>query len=175
MPTQRPTAAQIAQVFALDPLPVEGGLYRQTYRSNDQIPAQALPKRYAGDVKPFGTAIFYLLTNQPDSFSEFHRLPTDEIFHFYLGDPLVIHLLFPNGEYRQVTLGQDILNGQLLQYAVPAGVWQGSHVATDGEYALIGTTMAPGYTHADYTQGSRAELEQEYPQAREVIHRLTRA
>jgi uncharacterized protein len=168
------TAEQIIRALGLEPLPVEGGLYRQTYRSREDIPAQALPPRYQNADKPFGTAIFYLLTDQVDSFSEFHRLPTDEIFHFYLGDPLEVNLLFPTGESQQVILGQDILAGQLLQFAVPAGVWQGSRVVPGGRYTLIGTTMAPGYTPGDYEQGNRAALLRQYPAAAETIRRLTR-
>ncbi|MBE0698749.1 MAG: cupin domain-containing protein, partial [Anaerolineaceae bacterium] len=152
----------------------EGGFYRQTYLSGENIPAQALPARYHTADKPFGTVIFYLLTDQVDSFSEFHRLPTDEVFHFYLGDPLEINLLFPSGESQQVILGQDILGGQRLQFAVPAGVWQGSRVVPGGRYSLIGTSMAPGYTSGDYEQGKRETLLQQYPAMAETIHRLTR-
>jgi predicted cupin superfamily sugar epimerase len=168
------TAEQITRALGLEPLPIEGGLYRQTYRSSEDIPVHALPERYPGQTKPFGTAIFYLLTDQPDSFSEFHRLLTDEVFHFYLGDPLEITLLFPGGESQQVILGQNILKGQFLQFAVPAGVWQGSRVAPGGRYSLIGTTMAPGYTDPDYERGTRAALQQQYPHEVEKIHLLTR-
>jgi uncharacterized protein len=168
------TAEQIIRALGLEPLPVEGGLFRQTYRSNEDIPAQALSARYQNMEKPFATAIFYLLTDQGDSFSEFHRLPTDEIFHFYLGDPLEVNLLFPSGESQQVILGQNILAGQRLQFAVPAGVWQGSRVAPGGRYSLIGTTMAPGYTPGDYEQGNREALLRQYPAEAEIIRRLTR-
>jgi predicted cupin superfamily sugar epimerase len=165
---------QIIHALGLEPLPIEGGLFRQAYCSREEIPSQALPERYRGATKPFSTAIFYLLTNQPDSFSEFHRLPTDEVFHFYLGDPLEVNLLYPSGEYRQVILGQDILAGQLLQFPVPAGVWQGSRVASGGRFSLIGTTMAPGYTPGDYEQGKRGDLLRQYPAAAPIIHLLTR-
>jgi uncharacterized protein len=168
------TAEQIIQALELEALPVEGGLYRQSYCSNEEIPIQALPTRYNGSNKPFGTAIYYLLTDQPGSFSEFHRLPSDEVFHFYLGDPLEVNLLYPSGEVSKVILGQDLLSGQQLQFAVPAGVWQGSRVFPGGHFSLIGTTMAPGYTPSDYEQGSRAELLLHYPSAANAIRRLTR-
>lgn len=168
------TIEQIIQVLELKPLPVEGGLFRQAYCASEEIPGHALPMRYRGKAKPFSTAIYYLLTARPDSFSEFHRLPTDEVFHFYLGDPLEISLLYSSGEFRQVILGQDIRAGQMLQYAIPAGVWQGSRVVPGGQYALIGTTMAPGYTSSDYEQGKREELLRQYPAAAEKIRLLTR-
>ena len=168
------TADQIIHTLGLEPLPVEGGLFRQTYRSNEEVPAQSLPERYGGESKPFGSAIFYMLTEQSDSFSSFHRLPTDELFHYYLGDPLEINLLFPSGESQQVILGQDILNGQRLQFAVPAGVWQGSRVVPGGRFSLIGTTMAPGYTPGDFEVGKRDVLVQQYPGESEKIRLLTR-
>jgi len=168
------TIYQIIHTLELEPLPAEGGLYRQSYRSRDEIPGQCLPGRYGAEVKPFGTAIYYLLTNDPGSFSAFHRLPTDEVIHFYLGDPLEITLLFPSGESQQVFMGQDILHGQRLQSVVPAGVWQGSRVAAGGCYALIGTTMAPGYTQSDLELGVREALLAQYPEQRQRILQLTR-
>ncbi len=165
---------QIIQALGLEPLPGEGGLYRETYRSIDQVPTLGLPPRYCGESKPFGTAIFYLLTGEPGSFSEFHRLPTDEIYHFYLGDPLEMTLLFPSGESQQVLLGQDLLQGQRLQFVVPGGVWQGSRVTPGGRFSLIGTTMAPGYTQTDYERGSREALLKKYPDQAKKIHSLSR-
>lgn len=168
------TVSQIVLALGLEPLPEEGGLYRQSYRSREDLPGGLLPRRYGGETKPFGTAIYYLLTAEADSFSAFHRLLTDELFHFYLGDPLEIVLLFPGGEVQQVVLGREILNGQHLQFAVPAGVWQGSRVAPGGRYTLIGTTMAPGYTQHDFELGRREDLLRQYPDAAGHIFRLTR-
>jgi uncharacterized protein len=168
------SAREIIQALRLEPLPGEGGLFRQSYLSGCEIPGQALPQRYDGKTHPCGTGIYYLLTDQPDSFSEFHCLLTDEVFHFYLGDPLEINLLFPDGSSQQVILGREILHGQQLQFTIPAGVWQGSCVAPGGKYTLIGTTMAPGYLQSDYTQGQREELSRQYPARRDWITRLTR-
>lgn len=165
---------QIIQTLGLSPLPAEGGLYRETYRASDTIPPSALDGRYAGQEKPCGTAIFYLLTNQPDSFSALHRLPTDEVYHFYLGDPLEMTLLHPDGTVQTVILGQDLLQGQQVQFVVPRGVWQGSRVNAGGQYALVGTTMAPGFTPADYEGSNREMLLAQYPQARDAILALTR-
>ncbi len=175
-------AQQLIRIFNLQPLPVEGGLYRQTYRSPEEVPAAALPERYreqpGSSPKPFGTAILYLLTSEPaespDNFSAFHRLLTDEIFHFYLGNPLEITLLYPDGSSRQVILGQDVLSGQQVQFVVPRGVWQGTRLVPGGRFALIGTTMAPGYTSADYEHGNRDMLLARYPHERERILALTR-
>lgn len=164
---------QIIQLLNLKPLPKEGGLYAETYRSADVLSDAALPARYPGAEKPCSTAIYYLLTANPPTFSALHRLPTDEVYHFYLGDPLEMTLLYPDGSHRVVILGQDLLAGQHVQFVVPAGVWQGSRVAAGGAYSLVGTTMAPGYTQDDYEHGDRAELLAEYPGARDHILALS--
>jgi predicted cupin superfamily sugar epimerase len=163
----------LIQHFGLQELPVEGGIYFQTYRSDEMIPAGALPGRYSGG-KPFGTAIVYLLTADANSFSAMHKLPTDEVYHFYLGDPVEMLNLYPDGRSGRILLGQDLPNGQRIQYTVPRGVWQGSHLLPGGEWALVGTTMAPGFTESDYTGGSRDELIAAYPQWTDLITTLTR-
>lgn len=168
------TSAQIIAHFKLEPLPIEGGLFRQTYHSKIRLPKDALPGHYPED-KPAGVAIIYLLSSDDDSFSALHRLPTDEIYHFYLGDPVILLLLYPDGTSARITLGQDILNGQHVQFVVPAGVWQGSFVQPGGEFALMGTTMAPGYTDSDYVGGERAALIGQYPDEAKMITRLTRS
>jgi predicted cupin superfamily sugar epimerase len=163
------TAAQVIAALDLKPLPREGGLFRETYRSAELLPAAALP-RY-GRAKSAGTAIYYLLT--PDTFSALHRLPTDEIFHFYLGDPVQMLQLPPGGPGRVLTLGGDLLAGQQPQVVVPRGVWQGSCLAPGGAFALLGTTMAPGFDFADYEAGDREALAAQYPEFAELIRRLT--
>ncbi|MCI0403556.1 MAG: cupin domain-containing protein [Acidobacteria bacterium] len=168
------TAQQIIELLQLEPLPVEGGLFRQTYCSAERIRQAALPARYRGD-KPFATAIYYLLTSDPDSFSALHRLPTDEVYHFYLGDPVEMLLLFPQGGGRRVVLGQNILHGQQVQFVAPSGVWQGSRLIPGGRFALLGTTMAPGFDASDYQGGQRAELLARYPDQAELIRALTRS
>ena len=159
--------------FGLKELPVEGGIYYQTYLSEEIVPAAALPERYSDD-KPFGTAIIYLLTPDADSFSAMHRLPTDEIFHFYLGDPVEMLNLFPDGRSERIILGQDLKKGQRIQYTVPRDVWQGSHLLPGGEWALLGTTMAPAFTTDDYVGGEREKLIAGYPEWEELITQLTR-
>ncbi|MGH7556608.1 MAG: cupin domain-containing protein [Gemmatimonadota bacterium] len=167
------TAASLIERLGLVPLPDEGGHYRETWRAEETAPADALPARYRGG-RAFGTAILYLLTSDPDSFSALHRLPTDEVYHFYLGDPAEMLLLKPDGRSEIVTLGPDVLGEEKVQYVVPRGVWQGSRVAPGGRWALLGTTMAPGFEFADYEAGDRDELIMRYPEATERIQNLTR-
>jgi len=167
-------AQTIKDILGLEPLPLEGGLYRQSYRSSDILSPACLPSRYPPEAKPSSTAIYYLLTNEPDSFSAFHTLPTDEVFHFYLGDPLELHLLYPNGQSQTILLGHNLSEGQHVQYVVPRGVWQGSRVLPGEQYSLIGTTMAPGWSQEDFILASRDELFQRYPHEKEIILRLTR-
>jgi uncharacterized protein len=170
---RKPTLDEILKLFDMQPLPVEGGFFTQTYLANGIIPHSALPERYADD-KPFGTAILYLLTADRDCFSAIHRLPTDELFHFYLGDPVEMLQLFPDGSSSRIVLGSDILAGQRIQYAAPRGVWQGSRLIPGGEYALLGTTMAPGFTDEDYFGADRDELIAQYPEHAGMIRALTR-
>jgi len=150
--------------------PEEGGYFVQTYKSEEVILKDGLPGRYPSE-RAFGTAIFYLLT--PDTFSALHRLTSDEIFHFYLGDAVTMLQLHPDGSSKVVTLGQDIRGGQELQVVVPRGTWQGSFLNEGGEFALLGCTVAPGFEYEDYEAGSREALVERYPEAREMIVRLT--
>jgi predicted cupin superfamily sugar epimerase len=171
MPTAGPlTAAELIALLELKPLPVEGGYFRETYRSADVLPAGLLP-RYAAD-RSAGTAIYYLLT--PETFSALHRLPADEVYHFYLGDPVRLVQLFPDGGGTEVVLGPDVRAGQRPQAAVPRGSWQGSFLEPGGAYALMGTTMAPGFDFRDYESGGREELLRNYPGHAGLVRRLTR-
>lgn len=167
------TAEQLIAHFDLKPLPVEGGYFKQTYRAEETIPADALPARYRSG-KAFGTAIYYLLTSEPESFSAMHRLPSEEVYHFYLGDPVEMLLLYPDGQGEHVVLGQDVLGGQHVQFVVPRGVWQGSRLVPGGRCALLGTTMAPGFDAHDYVGGDRNELIRRYPDQAGLIRALTR-
>jgi uncharacterized protein len=167
------TVDDLVQLFGFAPLPVEGGLFTQTYRAPESVSAAALPERYQ-HAKPLGTAIMFLYTPDPDSFSALHRLPTDELYHFYMGDPVELVQLYPDGRSERVVLGHDLLNGQRVQYCAPRGVWMGSYMLPGGSYALIGTTMAPGFTEDDYEGGEREALIAAYPEAASLIERLTR-
>lgn len=166
------TADELIALLDLRPLSGEGGYYRETYRSGERVPRAMLPERYTAD-KSAATSIYYLLT--PESFSALHRLPTDEIFHFYLGDAVEMLQLFPGGDGRVVTLGPDLRSGQRPQVVVPHGVWQGSALVPGGQFALLGTTMAPGFDFADYEAGERPALIEQYPAFADYIGRLTRS
>jgi uncharacterized protein len=168
-----PTAEQLILALDLQPLPVEGGMFRETYRSSETIASEALPGRYRSE-KPFGSAIFYLLTSEPGCCSVLHRLPTDEIYHFYLGDPVELLHLHPDGTGERILLGQDVLNGQQVQHLAPGGTWQGSRLQPGGRFALLGTTMAPGYSPDDFELGERQALLQQYPKHTTLIRLLTR-
>jgi len=167
------TAQQLIAHFQLEALPVEGGLFRQTYRAADTVETVTTSARYNPN-KPAGTAILALFTDQPDSFSAMHRLASDEIWHFYLGDPIDMLLLHPKGVSQQVTLGPDVLHSQYVQLVVRRGVWMGARLRLGGAYALFGNTMAPGFTSADYEGGEREALIAQYPQEAPLITRLTR-
>jgi uncharacterized protein len=103
-----------------------------------------------------------------------HKLMSDEIYHFYLGDPVEQLLLYPDGRSKRVILGPDILNNQNVQFVVPHGIWQGSHLMAGSKYALLGTTMAPGYEHDEFVLGHRDDLTGKYPQEVDLIQKLTR-
>jgi predicted cupin superfamily sugar epimerase len=163
-------AQEIIDALGMSPHPEEGGYFVETYKCEESIPRKALPERYRGK-RSFGTAIFYLLT--PETYSQLHKLESDEIFHFYLGDPMTMLQLQPDGSSQVLTLGRDIVGGQRLQVVVPAGTWQGSFLNEGGEFALLGCTVAPGFEYADYETGSRGDLLKEYPEQEELIVRLT--
>lgn len=155
-------------MLGLAPLPVEGGLFRETWRSH---------RHWPGNDRPAGTAIFALITGEPNGFSALHRLPTDEVYHYYLGDPLEMLLLHPDGRTERVVLGHDVVAGQHVQYTVPARSWMGSRVLPgpgSDRYALVGTTMAPGFAPADYEGGDADDLAARYPAESELIRQLVR-
>ncbi len=141
----------------------EGGYYRETYRAKETTgnPPRAL-----------STAIYYLLV--PETFSEIHRLKSDEIFHFYLGQTVEILQLFPDGQSAVTQLGQNLAAGEQLQVTIAAGVWFGSRLKEGGEYALMGTTVAPGFDFADFESGKRAPLTAQYADRAALIASLTR-
>ncbi len=156
--------------LGLVPLPGEGGFYAETYRSAATWPAEALPAAYTGP-RASATAIYYLLTAA--SCSRMHRLPGDELYHFYLGDPVELLQLYADGTGRVVTLGQDLATGMRLQALVPGGVWQGSRLLPGGRFGLLGTTMAPGFAFEDFEAGDRAALQARYPAFADRIGTLT--
>lgn len=165
----RPGAGELVRLLGLTPLPGEGGLFVRTYCAEQTIGPESLPPAY-GSPRPLATAILYLLT--PESKSALHRLPADEIFHFYLGDPVRMLNLHPKGRARRVLLGPDIPAGQAVQWVVPAGTWQGCRLEEGGEYALLGATMAPGFDWPDLELARPGALAADYPGWEEEIASL---
>ena len=155
----------------------EGGYYRLTYTASTQIAASALPEGFAGS-RPVSTAIYFLLSNQGGDgeghFSAFHRLRSDEMWHFYAGSPLVVHVIDPEGRYAEMVLGGDPECGESLQAVVPAGCWFASAPLRPESFALVGCTVSPGFDFFDFEMARRDELSAEYPQHAALIARLTR-
>jgi uncharacterized protein len=166
MAPERMTAEQIRQNLHLEPHPIEGGWYRRTYTSDVSV---ALLR----GVRPYGTAIYYLL--EEGAFSEMHVLASDEMFHFYYGDPVEMLQLLPDGSSAVFTLGPDLAAGQHVQLVVPAGVWQGTRLIDGGKVALLGCTVTPGFDFADYRNGTWAELTAGWPMEAARIKKLTRS
>lgn len=148
----------------------EGGYFRQTYKSDLLIGREALPG-FSG-ARTASTAIYFLL--EGENFSAFHRLRSDELWHFYAGSALAVHVIEPAGSYSSILLGSDPEAGQTFQAEVRAGCWFASHVADWKSWALVGCTVAPGFEFADFEMARREELIAQYPQHREVIRCLTR-
>ena len=164
------TAEQLAQLLELQPHP-EGGYFKEVYRSQGVIPQQALPEVFQGD-RNFATGIYFLLTS--DTFSAFHKIHQDEAWHFYLGDPLCVHMISPDGDYEAVVVGNQIQNGQKLQFAVPGGYWFAAEVVQPGAFSLVGCTVAPGFDFQDFTMPSQSEMITLFPQHQSIIKKLTR-
>lgn len=151
----------------------EGGFYRETYRSDEMIGAAALPGRYNGSGRAFSTAIYFLLAG--GEFSAFHRLRSDEMWHFYAGDPLTVHVLDERGEYSRHTLGRDGEKGEVFQCVVTKGAWFGAMLEAPDSFALVGCTVAPGFDFRDFEMGGRSDLILCYPEHRSLIEKLTRS
>jgi len=149
----------------------EGGFYRQTYKADLVLPREALPPQFTGP-RPASTAIYFLL--EQESFSAFHRLRSDELWHFYAGAPLLVHVIGVSGEYSKILLGDDPESGEELQAVVKSGCWFASHVKDGKSFALVGCTVAPGFDFEDFELAKREELTRRYPQHRELIEKLTR-
>ena len=164
-----PTAEQLIEGLRLRPHP-EGGYFRETYISPVTIPESALPSECAG-ARAAGTAIYFLLREGDKS--RLHRLRFDEVWHFYLGGPLCLVIISPEGSAEHFMLGQDLNAGQELQRAVPAGCWFGAYPLPNSAYSLVGCTVAPGFAYEDFRLGNREELVGCFPHLRELITELT--
>ncbi len=164
------TVVELVEKFQLLPHP-EGGFYKETYRSNEQIEHNALPQRFTGN-RQFSTAIYFLL--EQGNFSAFHRIQSDECWHFYAGQTLHVHVIHPNGQYELLKLGNDLTNGETFQAMVPAGSWFASETAKGGAFSFVGCTVAPGFDFADFELAKAAELVELFPSMKSLIERLCR-
>ena len=165
------SANDIISHLNLEPLPGEGGFFRQTYKTAIRIDREQLPDGFK-DGRNLCTAIYYLMT--PDDFSSMHRVRSDEMWHFYFGDAVEQLQLRPDGNGEMVRIGTNILSGENVQVLVPAGVWQGARLKPGGRFALLGMTVAPGFEYTDYEQGTAEPLISSYPKFAGLIRELTR-
>lgn len=165
-------ASDVIRILNLKPLPEEGGYYRETYRSADPgVPTNAFgSKTNVGRLA--STAIYYLVT--PNSFSALHRVKADEIFHFYSGDPVEMIQIDEEGKLTKHIIGSNFVDGQQPQLVVPKGVWQGTRLVAGGQWALMGTTVAPGFEFEDFEGGDRSKMINLFPQHKDDITRFTR-
>ncbi len=163
-------ARQWIKYLQLLPHP-EGGYFRETYRSEEFIPRSSLPERFSG-ARSFSTAIYFLLAGT--DFSALHRIKSDEVWHFYDGSSLTVHVIDPQGDYSALKVGRNIAAGEMPQAVVKAGSYFGATVNDIESYALAGCTVAPGFGFADFELPGRQRLLELFPQHREIIARLTR-
>lgn len=149
----------------------EGGYYCQTYKSREVIGKECLPARF-GDYRHFSTAIYFLL--ERGDFSAFHRIKSDECWHFYAGQSLNIYVIDQAGEMRTISLGNNLERGDVFQFVVPAGCWFASEPASHSEFSFVGCTVSPGFDFEDFELASGSNLSKEYPMHRELINKLVR-
>ena len=165
------SAEDVKRLLGLKPHPREGGWYVRAYEANEWVSAEVFEdRRYAGERRT-GTAIYYLL--EPGTFSEMHRLKSDEVFHFYAGDAVEMLQLKEGGTGTVVVIGNDLLRGQRPQVVVSRGVWQGTRLVEGGRWALLGCTVSPGFEFEDYEDASADELVAKWPGEAEMIRALT--
>jgi len=166
------TADEVKEILGLVPHPREGGCFIRTYESGEMLPAAAFADgRYPGP-RHTGTAIYYFL--EPGTFSEIHRLKSDEIFHFYAGDPVEMLQLHDSGGGSVIRIGNRLALGERPQVLAPRGVWQGSHLVPGGAWALLGCSVSPGFEFEDYETATREELTARWPAFAALIAELTR-
>jgi predicted cupin superfamily sugar epimerase len=164
------TPQQLIEQYQLQRHP-EGGWYKETYRSNEYIAASTLPAWF-DDKRSFSTAIYFLL--EENDFSAFHRIKSDECWHFYAGDPLLIYVIRQDDELIIVRLGSDITKGQLFQYVVPANCWFASKPAPGSAFCFVGCTVSPGFDFKDFELADGETLSALYPMHKNIIRELCR-
>ena len=148
----------------------EGGYYREVYRSNETIPSTSLPHRFGG-ARSLSTSIYFLLPGT--EVSRFHRLSSDEVWHFYRGSPITLHVISRTGDHQTVRLGRDVDGGDVFQAVIAHGLCFGARLDDKSSFALVGCTLAPGFDYEDFQFCSRNELLEKFPQHRRIIEMLT--
>jgi len=164
------TVEQLIKQYSLQPHP-EGGWYKETYKSKESIPSNALPGRFTGD-RTFSTAIYFLL--EAGNFSAFHRIKSDECWHFYTGDPLLVYVIFSSEKLEIIELGSGFSRGELFQYVVPANCWFASRPAPGSSFSFVGCTVSPGFEFDDFELANAGELSKIYPKHTNIINQLCR-
>jgi hypothetical protein len=166
------TAEEVKKILNLTPHPREGGWFVRTYTAPESVSPSEFPDARFPAPRKTSTAIYYLL--EPGTFSEMHRLRSDEIFHFYAGDPSEMLQLPPGGQGKTLVIGNDLTKGQRPQVLVERGVWQGSRLIPGGSWALLGCTVSPGFEYEDYESAAREDLIAKWPDFETQILSLTR-
>jgi len=161
-------AESLIASLALEKHP-EGGWYQEVYRSTGVIPQAALPEGFV-DERAYSTSIYFLLSG--NEYSAFHRIKQDEMWHFYEGDGLTVHVIDKSGDYSEKKLGRNLQDGESFQQLVEAGDWFGASVPSGG-FALVGCTVAPGFDFADFEMADRESLLSQFPQHHAMIKGLT--
>jgi len=160
----------LTEELGLIPHP-EGGFYKETYRSNELVSTLELPERYTGN-RCFATAIYFLLVK--NSFSAFHRIKSDETWHFYEGNPIEIITISDEGKLEKQLLGTNWKNNEVPQFTIPSETWFASRVYNGGEYGLAGCTVYPGFEFSDFEMAERKALQEKFPLHTSIIQELTR-
>lgn len=163
-------ARTIIEQLGLLPHP-EGGYFKEVYRSDEKIGCNALPDRFSGE-RNFCTSIYFLLAEKDKS--HFHRIKSDEIWHFYSGTTLILHRIDSAGNYSSIKIGNDILADETPQAVIPHGNWFAAEVEDKNSYALVGCTVSPGFDFADFELANQKDLGENFPQHSELIKRFTK-
>ena len=160
---------KIIKELGLKPHP-EGGYFKETYRSEGTINKDSLDEAY-NDKRNYSTCIYFLLTS--DTFSAFHKIKQDEIWHFYDGSPIYLHIISETGEYSKHVIGRNFSKGEVPQLVVPGNAWFAATVANENDYSLVGCTVSPGFDFNDFVLPTRASLISQFPQHTAIISKLT--
>jgi predicted cupin superfamily sugar epimerase len=164
------TPESLVQRYRMERHP-EGGYFTETYRSTERVEKSALPERFGG-TRHVSTAIYFLLVGE--EFSSFHRIKADELWHFYTGDALDVHMISPEGVYSVATVGPDPQKGHSFQHVVPAGYWFASRCTTSTGFSFVGCTVAPGFDFDDFELAKADELVAKFPAHDNIIRSMCR-